>query len=111
VAHRTSDGADADDLRRLALDVRGRLDTNRPAVVAVAAVSDGRPLIVVAVNDVARERGLLAGELVREAAAALGGGGGGRDDLAQGGGTNPAVLDDVIRDLPNRVGRRANGGQ
>jgi alanyl-tRNA synthetase len=107
VAHRTPDGTDADALRRLALDVRGRLDASRPAVVAVAAVSEGRPIIVVAVNDVARERGLLAGELVRDAAAALGGGGGGRDDLAQGGGSDLAALDDVVRDLPSKVGRRA----
>jgi alanyl-tRNA synthetase len=107
VSHRSPDGADADDLRRLALDVRGRLDASQPAVVAVGAVADGRPLIVIAVNDPARSRGLRAGELVREAAAALGGGGGGRDDLAQGGGTNPAALDDVIRDLPTSVGRRA----
>lgn len=109
VAHRTPDGADADALRRLALDVRGRLDASRPAVVAVGAVSDDRPMIVVAVNESARARGLLAGDLVREAAAALGGGGGGRDDLAQGGGTDATALDAVIRDLPSRVGRRVVG--
>jgi alanyl-tRNA synthetase len=107
VAHRSPDGAGADDLRRLALDVRGRLDQSRPAVVVTASVSDGRPLVVVAVNDAARQRGLRAGQLVREAAAALGGGGGGRDDLAQGGGTNPDALDEVIRNLPAQVGRRA----
>ena len=105
VAHRAPDGADADDLRRLALDVRGRLDPSRPAVVAVAAVTDGRPIMVVAVNDPARERGLRAGQLVRDASVALGGGGGGRDDLAQGGGTDPAALDEVLRDLPSQVGQ------
>jgi alanyl-tRNA synthetase len=110
VAHRAADGADADDLRRLALDVRGRLDVGRPAVVVVGAVSDGRPLIVVAVNDAARERGIRAGDLVREAAGRLGGGGGGRDDLAQGGGSDAAALDDVIRDLPSLVGQRVTGG-
>jgi alanyl-tRNA synthetase len=106
VAHRAPDGADADDLRSLALDVRGRLDSGDPAVVVVAAVTDGRPLIVAAVNDAGREQGLQAGALVREAASALGGGGGGRDDLAQGGGTDPTALDDVLRDLPGRLGRR-----
>jgi alanyl-tRNA synthetase len=111
VAHRTPDGADADDLRKLALDVRGRLDPGLPAVVAVGAVTGGRPIIVVAVNDVAREHSLRAGELVRSAAAALGGGGGGRDDLAQGGGNNADALNDVIRDLPSWVGRRATGGR
>jgi alanyl-tRNA synthetase len=108
VAHRAPDGADADGLRKLALDVRGRLDANRPAVVAVATVTASRPMIVVAVNDQARSRGLAAGDLVRDAAAALGGGGGGRDDLAQGGGTNADALDDVLRDLPTRIGRHTN---
>jgi alanyl-tRNA synthetase len=105
VSHRVPDGAGADDLRKLALDVRGRLDPAQPAVIAVASVSEGRPLLVVAVNDTAQQRGVRAGELVREAAARLGGGGGGRDDLAQGGGTDPGPLDDVLRDLPNRVAR------
>jgi alanyl-tRNA synthetase len=109
VSHRAPDGADADDLRRLALDVRGRLDSSRPAVVAVASVTDGRPIMVVAVNDPAREGGLLAGRLVRDASVALGGGGGGRDDLAQGGGSDPAALDDVLRDLPSKVGQSAAG--
>jgi alanyl-tRNA synthetase len=107
VAHRAADGADADDLRKLALDVRGRLDGSHPAVVAVAAVTDGRPIIVVAVNESARDLGLLAGRLVKEASGALGGGGGGRDDLAQGGGTDADALDEVLRDLPSQVGRRA----
>jgi alanyl-tRNA synthetase len=109
VSHRAPDGADADDLRRLALDVRGRLDSSRPAVVAVASVTEGRPIMVVAVNDPAREGGLLAGRLVRDASVALGGGGGGRDDLAQGGGSDAAALDDVLRDLPSRVGQSAAG--
>jgi alanyl-tRNA synthetase len=107
VAHRAPDGATADDLRRLALDVRGRLEAAGPAVVAVAAVTDGKPIIVVTVNDSARERGLRAGALVRAASGALGGGGGGRDDLAQGGGSDPGALDEVLRDLPSQVGRQA----
>ena len=111
VAHRVPDGADADDLRKLALDVRGRIDAARPAVVVTAAVTDGRPLVVVAVNDAARGRGVRAGDLVRAAAKDLGGGGGGRDDLAQGGGTDPAALDVVLRDLPGTVGRYAVSGR
>jgi alanyl-tRNA synthetase len=105
VSHRALDGADADELRRLATDVRGRLDASRPAVVVVASVTDGRPLIVAATNELARERGLRAGQLVRDASALLGGGGGGKDDLAQGGGTNADTLDEVLRDLPSTVGR------
>jgi alanyl-tRNA synthetase len=110
VAHRLPDGADADALRKLATDVRTRLGDDRAAVVAVASVNAGRPSLVVAVNDSARSRGLVAGDLVREAATRLGGGGGGRDDLAQGGGTDAGALDDVIRDVPSMVGRRVGGG-
>jgi alanyl-tRNA synthetase len=86
VAHRVPDGTSADGIRALALDVRGRLPADRPAVVAVAGVPADRPALVVALNEHARQRGLAAGALVRLAAARLGGGGGGRDDVAQGGG-------------------------
>jgi alanyl-tRNA synthetase len=86
VAHRTPDGSDADNIRKLALDVRGRMPADRPAVVMVVGVPADRPVVVVAVNDAARDRKLAAGALVGLAARALGGGGGGKPDVAQGGG-------------------------
>ena len=86
----------ADDLRKLALDVRGRIPGDRAAVVVAAAVGGGRPAVVIAVNDAARAIGLKAGALVKAAAGVLGGGGGGKDDVAQGGGQDPAKLDDAI---------------
>jgi alanyl-tRNA synthetase len=110
VVHRAPDGASADDLRTLVIDVRGRMSTERPAVVAAAAVTEGRPVVVVATNDVARERGLSAGTLVREAATVLGGGGGGRDDVAQGGGTLPEAVDEALTGLRQAVGRQVTAG-
>jgi len=86
VAHQVPAGTDADSIRKLALDIRGRLPAGRPAVVMVLGVPAGRPVVVVAVNDAARDRGLAAGRLVGVAAKALGGGGGGKPDVAQGGG-------------------------
>ena len=86
VAHQVPDGTTADDIRKLALDIRGRLPQQRPAVVAIAGVPADRPAVVVTVNEAARALGVAAGTLVRSAAQALGGGGGGRDDIAQGGG-------------------------
>jgi alanyl-tRNA synthetase len=83
--HRVPDGTTPDGIRKLALDVRGRLK-GRPAVVMIAGVPAGRPVVVIAVNEQARERGAAAGALVQTAARELGGGGGGRDDVAQGGG-------------------------
>jgi alanyl-tRNA synthetase len=86
VAHRVPDGVAADGIRKVALDIRGRLPADRPAVVTAIGVTDGRPTVVIAVNDAARSRGLRAGALVLAAAGALGGRGGGKDDVAQGGG-------------------------
>ncbi|MEU5834095.1 alanine--tRNA ligase [Streptomyces diacarni] len=94
-AARVPDGTAADDLRTLVLDVRQRLGS-RPAVVALFAVTNGRPLTVIAANEGAREAGLRAGDLVRTAAKALGGGGGGKPDVAQGGGQNPEAVDEAV---------------
>ena len=97
------DGTAADDLRTLVLDVRQRITGGRPAVVALFAVTNGRPLTVIATNDAARDRGLKAGDLVRGAAKALGGGGGGKPDVAQGGGQNPAAVADAIATVERLV--------
>jgi alanyl-tRNA synthetase len=110
VAHRAPDGTGGDDLRKLALDVRNRLGGERPAVVAVTSVNDGRPVVVVAVNEKGREWGLAAGDLVRVAATALGGGGGGKDDVAQGGGSKPEAVDDALAAVRRRVGERVTSG-
>ena len=109
VTHRTPDGTSADDLRRLVLDVRGRIPAERPAAVAMVSVANGRPVIVVAVNEKGREWGIKAGELVRVAAGVLGGGGGGKDDVAQGGGTDPTKADEALRQVEHTVGQRVTG--
>jgi len=116
VAHRVPDGTNADGVRTLALDVRGRLPKERPAVVIVAGVPADRPTVVVAVSEQGRQLGLKAGALVKAAASQLGGGGGGRDDVAQGGGAPlgdraSAALEEafsavrtVVRDIAGQPG-------
>ncbi len=42
------------------------------------------------------QRGIKAGDLIREAAIHVDGKGGGRPDLAEAGGKNPAGLDDAM---------------
>jgi alanyl-tRNA synthetase len=101
VAHRVPDGTEPDDIRRLALDVRGRLPQDRPAVVVVIGVPADKPVVVVAVNEAGRGSGLSAGTLVGVAAKALGGNGGGKPDVAQGGGSplsesHPGVVDEAF---------------
>ncbi len=110
VTHRAPDGTATDGLRRLALDVRGRIDGDRPAVVAVVAVTGDKPAAVVAVNDAGQARGLSANALVRALAAALGGRGGGKDDVAAGGGSNPAAVGEALALVPRLVGERLSGG-
>ena len=61
----------------------------RPGRGHVVGAADGKPTVVVALNDTARELAAqAAGGLVRVAASTLGGSGGGKDDVAQGGGTD-----------------------
>jgi alanyl-tRNA synthetase len=86
VGHQVPDGTAADGIRKLAVDLRGRLPAERPGVVVVAGIPADRPTVVVAVNDAGRKAGLTAGALVLPAAEVLGGRGGGKDDIAQGGG-------------------------
>jgi alanyl-tRNA synthetase len=97
VAHRVPDGTEPDDIRTLALDVRGRMPRGQPGVVMIVGVPADRPVVVVAVNEAGRGFGLSAGNLVGVAARALGGGGGGRPDVAQGGGA-PLTPDSNVVD-------------
>ncbi|MFT4156934.1 MAG: alanine--tRNA ligase [Microbacterium sp.] len=87
--------ASADDVRELVLGVRERLGS-QAAVVALGAVVNGRPVVVIATNDAARSAGAKAGALAKLAAGILGGGGGGRDDVAQGGGMDAAALSKAL---------------
>ncbi|MBR8741919.1 alanine--tRNA ligase [Nocardiopsis sp. MG754419] len=96
-------GASGDDLRKLVLDVRGRLGEDEPVVVAMTAVPKDRPVVVIAANKAAQKAGVKAGELVGVAARALGGGGGGKPDIAQGGGSDPDKVDEALRAVEARV--------
>lgn len=92
IAHDAGEGVAAGDLRTLATDLRARLGEAEPSVVALAGESDSRAALVVATNAAAREAGIKAGALLRDAAAAMNGRGGGKDDLAQGGGGEPSLV-------------------
>lgn len=103
VVTQVSGAASADDVRALVTDVRARLGESA-AVVAIASDIDGKPSVIVATNEAARQLGVKAGALAKTAATVLGGGGGGKDDLAQGGGSRveaiDAALDAIRAELP-----------
>ena len=113
IAHDAGVDVSGDDLRTLALDLRGRLGDAAGSVVALTAVAKDRPVVVVATNRPARDAGIRAGDLVKAAATALGGGGGGKPDLAQGGGTDasaiPAALQAVEAIVASAVGAPVPG--
>jgi alanyl-tRNA synthetase len=46
---------------------------------------------------IAVEKGVNAGEVVKQVSPLMGGGGGGRRDFAQGGGTNPEKLPEAVK--------------
>ncbi|NKX54069.1 alanine--tRNA ligase [Arthrobacter mobilis] len=105
LTHDAGQVGSADDLRSLALDLRGRLGSEA-AAVAVAGAANGRPLVIVATNEAARSTGVKAGALVKLAAGVLGGGGGGKDDVAQGGGSDPAKVADALGAIAGAVANR-----
>jgi len=94
ISTRIPDGIAVDDLRKIALELRNR---DSDSVIALVSVVDGKPVLVVAVSDAARARGVKAGGLVKIGSTVLGGGGGGKDDFAQGGGTDISVIDKALQ--------------
>jgi alanyl-tRNA synthetase len=93
VAAEAPPGVGGNDLRVLALDVRGRLRHPDPAVVLLASAAEGGGVaFVVAVNDAGQGAGFAAGDIARQFAPVLGARGGGKADLAQGAGGDGARL-------------------
>lgn len=88
--------ASVDDLRNLVTGVREKVQSTN-TVIALGAVVDGKPAVIVATTEASRAEGVKAGALAKLTAGILGGGGGGRDDMAQGGGTNVAELGSALQ--------------
>jgi alanyl-tRNA synthetase len=95
--------ADQGELRAHVDAMRGQVPEG---VIAVGAVIEGSPRVVVAVAPEAAARGLHAGQLVRALAERLGGAGGGRANLAEAGGKDAAALDGALAELPELVRRQ-----
>ncbi|NNN37303.1 alanine--tRNA ligase [Streptomyces sp. S3(2020)] len=94
----TDDGADG--ARALAVAVRDLLPADRPGVVVVGAASEGRAVLVAAVNSAGPAAAQDASALVKRL---LNGRGGGSPALAQGGGLPAAQLQETLRSVPGIV--------
>ena len=90
----------ADALRRAGDEVRNILGEG---VVVLGAVANDRPLFVAMAAPPAIERGVHAGDLIREIAKLAGGGGGGKPEMAQAGGRDAAKLDQALQAVPDAV--------
>jgi alanyl-tRNA synthetase len=65
-------------------------------VVVLGSVVDDKPQLLVAVSDDLTDKGLHAGNIIRELAGRVGGGGGGRPTMAQAGGKDADKLPDAL---------------
>ncbi len=94
IASGTMDAGSMQALREAGDWLRDKLGSG---AVALGAVVNERPtLLIMVTNDLVR-RGLHAGNAVKAAAKVMGGGGGGRPDMAQAGGRQPEKLEEALR--------------
>jgi alanyl-tRNA synthetase len=100
------DVPDMDGLREMADWFRDKIESG---VALLAAVKDGRPIMVAVVTEDLIARGIRAGDIVRNAARIVGGGGGGRPAMAQAGGKDagklPEALDSVSEHISMLLGQ------
>ena len=87
------DDADGQALRT-AMDIIRKKQPD--AALLLGSVSSGKVAFIAAVPDALIDKGLRAGDWVREVAKVTGGGGGGRPDMAQAGGKDPGKLNDAL---------------
>jgi alanyl-tRNA synthetase len=85
---------DADRMLRTGTEIIKR----REATVTIFYGSDGKTCrLMIMAGETAVQKGINAGNIVKEAAPLFGGGGGGRPNFAQGGGTKPDKLADAVQ--------------
>jgi alanyl-tRNA synthetase len=91
------DAADAKVLRGLADRYRDQL---RSGIVGLGGpTADGKALLLVAATKDLVEKGIKAGDLIRELARDVGGSGGGKPDMAQAGGPDPSKISQALERL------------
>ena len=103
------DGADAGDIRTMAMNLRSRLSQEQPGAAVLIGVKDGKVSVVAATNDRARDRGVKANEVLAAVMPYVGGRGGGKEDVAQGGGTDASRIDEALAAVSATVAQAATG--
>ncbi len=88
------DAASDEQMRALMDSLRKRKST---IALLLASVAGDKVMFLSAVSDDLVEKGLKAGDWVREAAKVTGGGGGGRAQMAQAGGKDASKVDEALK--------------
>ncbi|MGA9350264.1 MAG: alanine--tRNA ligase [Anaerolineae bacterium] len=92
--------ADMDTLREMSDWFRNRMGSG---VIVLGAVMASKPSFVAAITSDLVERGLHAGQLVKQVAQVVGGSGGGKPTLAQAGGRDTGRIGEALRLVPDLV--------
>ena len=101
VVGRTS-ATNAEGMREMGDFLKAKLSS---AVVVLGAVVNGSPMLVAMVTPDLVNKGLHAGNMVRDAAGVIGGSGGGRPEMAQAGGRQAEKLDEALGGVTELVRR------
>jgi alanyl-tRNA synthetase len=75
----------------------------------LGTVNDDRPSILALVSRDLVDRGIKAGDLIRDLAPIIDGRGGGRPDLAEAGGKNAGAIDKALESVGALVSKAAQG--
>ncbi len=101
-----ADASSQDVLRDIADRVRNKL---KPSLIILGANIDGRPAFLAAATPDMVEKGVHAGNLIREIAKVAGGGGGGRPDIAQAGAKDASLIDAALAEGRKRAMETLSG--
>ncbi len=94
------DNLDMNSLRNLGDKIKDKLNTG---VIVLASIAGEKLSFVSMVSKDLVEKGIHAGNIIREVAKATGGGGGGRPDMAQAGGKDITKVDEALSIVPNLI--------
>lgn len=94
------DNMDMNSLRNLGDKIKDKLNSG---VIVLASISGEKLSFVSMVTKDLVEKGIHAGNIIREVAKATGGGGGGRPDMAQAGGKDVSKVDEALSIVPNII--------
>ena len=87
------DSVDINELRSLSDDIK---KDNKGVCMVFASVTAEKVTFLVSLTDDVVEKGLHAGNMIKQIAAQCGGGGGGKADMAQAGGKDPSKVDEAL---------------